>query len=252
MRGARPPFWRVAWSLLAVPLALEAGLAAVAWYGLRLRSPGFIALFGTAVAGILAAFVIFLHRSGYWPIRPLTKLGLEPGIRWRRSAPCIYGLDREPEDVEHWPEDEDEDPRIAELFGPPPTVEEMNAVRASAAAIRRSAEERVLERCVTVRASGGLLNVSRRRVLRRIRHGRLVALRRDAEYYVPRWQFRGRGFLGGVDHMIAAWPGTSLALAGGAVQPSVDLGDRTPAQALADGDVRAVLELEAAIVAASW
>jgi hypothetical protein len=235
-----------------VPLALEAGLAVIAWYGLRLRSPGFIAVFGVAVAGIFVAFGIFLHRSGYQPSGLLTKLGLDPGIRWRPSGPCVYQLDREPQNVEEWPEDEAEDPRIAELFGPPPTTEEMKVVRASAGAIRKAAEERVLEHCVAVNTSGGLISVSRRRVLRRIRRGRLVALRRDATYYVPRWQFRGRGFLGGVDHVIAAWPGSPLALAGWAVQPSVDLDDRPPAQALAEGDVRAVLELEAAIVAASW
>jgi hypothetical protein len=233
-------------------LALEACLAVIAWYGLRLRSPGFIALFGVAVAGIFLAFAIFLHRSGYRPIRLLTWVGLDPGVQWHRPAPCVYDLRREPEDVEVWPEAEDEDPRIAELFGPPPTVEEMNRVRAPMTALRDAAEGSVLERCVTVPATGGLIAISRRRVLRRIRHGRLVALRRDSTYFVPEWQFRGHGFLGGVEHMIAAWPGSPLALADWAEQPSVDLDDRTPAQALADGDVRSVLKLEASIVVASW
>ena len=252
MRGARPPVWRVAWSSLLAPLSLEAGLAAIAWYGLRLRSPGFICLFAVAVGGIFVAFPLFLHRSGYRPMNPLTKLGLDPGIPWRRPAPCVYDLDREREDPEVLPDAKDADPRIAELFGPLPTVEEMTAVRASAAAIRRSAEARVLERCVTVRASGGFIDISRRRVLRRIHRGRLLALHRDATYYVPSWQVRGRGFLAGVDDVIAAWRGSPLALADWAEQLSVDLDDRTPAQALADGDVRAVLELEASIVAASW
>ena len=89
MRGARPPFWRVAFQWLSVPLALEAGLAAIAWYGLRLQSLIFIPVFGVAVTGILAAFVIFLHRSGYMSFRLLTALGLEGGPPWRRPEPCI-------------------------------------------------------------------------------------------------------------------------------------------------------------------
>jgi hypothetical protein len=253
MRGARPPFWRIAGLWLSVPLALEAGLGTVAWYGLRLRSPVFIAVFGVAVVGILAAFVIFLHRSGYKPVRRLTNLGLEPGPRWRRPTPCVYELDREREDPAVWPKKgEEEDPRIAELFGPGPTAEEMTAVRASAAERLKAAEEHVLKGCVTVRATGRIVAVSRHRMLRRIRRGRLVALHRDATYYVPAWQLRGGGFLRGVEHVIAGWPGSPLALTDWAEQPSVDLADRTPAQALDDGDLRAVLELEAAIVAAAW
>jgi hypothetical protein len=219
---------------------------------MHLRSSGFVAVFGVAVTGIVAAFLIFLHRCGYRTIRPLTKLGLEPGVRWRRPTPCVYELDRDREDVAGWSEDQDEDSRIAELFGPRPSRDEMMAVRASAAARRKAAEERAMDRCVAVRASGSLVAISRRRILRRIRRGRLVALHRDRTYYVPRWQLRGRGFLRGVDHVIAAWPGSPLALTNWAEHPSVDLDDRTPAQALADGDLRAVLELEAAIVAASW
>jgi hypothetical protein len=231
-------------------------LAAVAWYGLHFHSAGFVAVFGVAIAGIVAAFVILLHRSGYRPIRPLTKLGLEPGPRWHRSGPCIYELDREQEDLEMWSDDddqdEDEDPRIAELFGPRPTRDEMKAVRASAAARRKAAEERALDRCVTVRATGSLVAIYRRRMLRRIRRGQLVALHRGPTYHVPTWRLRGRGFVRGVDHVIAAWPGSPLALTDWAERPSIDLDNRTPARALVDGDLRAVLELEAAIVAASW
>jgi hypothetical protein len=253
VRGARPPFWRVAWSFLSVPLALETGLAAIAWYGLRLRSAGFIAVFGVAVAGIVAAFVIFLHRSGYRTIALLTRAGVEAGIPWRRSVPCVYELDREPDHAALWSDDDvDEDPRIAEVFGPPPTPEEIQRVRASMSSLRQAAEQRVLGRCVSIDESRAQFNVFQRRVLRRIRRGRLVALHRASTYYVPAWQFRGAGFLPGVDHVIAAWWGSPLDLAGWGERPSVDLDDRTPAQALAEGDVRAVLELEAAIVAASW
>jgi hypothetical protein len=253
MRGARPPFWRIAWAFLAVPLALEAGLAAIAWFGLGLRQPVFVAVIATAIAGIAAAFVIFLHRSGYRPIGLLTRVGLAPGIPWRRPEPCIYELDQIRDDGAAWSDDEQEsNPMVAELFGPPPTQERMEEVRASMASLRKAAEERALRRCVQVNDSRARFTVWKRRVLRRIRRGRLVALRRDNTYYVPEWQFRQGGLLPGVDHVIAAWRGSVLELAGWGERPSVDLDDRTPAQALADGDVRAVLELEAAIVAASW
>jgi hypothetical protein len=253
MRGARPPFWRVAWAFLAVPLALEAGFAAIAWFGLGLRQPVFVAMFGIAIAGIAAAFVIFLHRSGYRSTGLLTKLGLAPGIPWRRPEPCIYELDQERDDDVAWVgEDQELDPRVAELLGPPPTRERMEEVRDSMAGIREAAERRAMDRCVRVDDVRARFNVTQRQVLRRIRRGRLVALRRDGTYYVPEWQFREGGFVLGVDHVIAAWHGSVLELAGWGERPSVDLDDRTPAQALADGDVRAVLELEAVIVSASW
>jgi hypothetical protein len=80
----------------------------------------------------------------------------------------------------------------------------------------------------------------------------LVAVHHDGEYYVPDWQFSRSAFLGGLDHVIAAWHGSSLELAEWPTRPSADLDGRTPAQALVDGDVRAVLELEASLVVASW
>jgi hypothetical protein len=52
--------------------------------------------------------------------------------------------------------------------------------------------------------------------------------------------------------VIAAWPGTTLALTLWAMSPAADLGGRTPAQALAARRVAAVIELERALEVAGW
>lgn len=60
----------------------------------------------------------------------------------------------------------------------------------------------------------------------------LVALRRGREWRLPAWQFHEDSVLPGLDRLIAAYPGTPLALTTWATTPNADLDGYTPAKAM--------------------
>jgi hypothetical protein len=69
------------------------------------------------------------------------------------------------------------------------------------------------------------------------------------------WQVHAgaeRGFLPGIADLQRVFPGGLVSLSRWAVTPNVDLGDMTPANALAAGHVQDVIAVAATTTAAAW
>jgi hypothetical protein len=100
-----------------------------------------------------------------------------------------------------------------------------------------------------------LLGISSQAVLDRLRHGDLVGLKEGREGRIPMWQVNAsaeRGLLPGIADLRRVFPGGVVALSRWAVTPNVDLGDMTPADALAAGRVQDVVAVATTTTAAAW
>jgi len=139
---------------------------------------------------------------------------------------------------------------LAERYGPMP--EPMRIVGVEEAQRGRELRERVAEASLSREQAAQYLGISPQAVSERKKAKKLAAIRRGRETRFPAWQFTDEGTLPGLEQVIGSWPGSPLALATWAQRPSPDLDGRTPAEALRDGDVDAVIALERAIEAASW
>ena len=100
-----------------------------------------------------------------------------------------------------------------------------------------------------------LLGISSQAVLDRLTHGDLVGLKDGREWRIPMWQVHAgaeRGFLPGIADLQRVFPGGLVSLSRWAVTPNVDLGDMTPANALAAGHIQDVIAVAARTTAAAW
>ena len=100
-----------------------------------------------------------------------------------------------------------------------------------------------------------LLGISSQAVLDRLTHGDLVGLKDGREWRIPMWQIHAgaeRGFLPGIADLQRVFPGGVVSLSRWAVTPNVDLGEMTPANALAAGRVQDVIAVKAKTTTAAW
>ncbi|MGA2010072.1 MAG: hypothetical protein ABSH51_06005 [Solirubrobacteraceae bacterium] len=139
------------------------------------------------------------------------------------------------------------------LWGPEPTGGQLLAANQTAHAALMEALALALDGALTREQVAQRLGVSPQAVSKRLAAGGLVALSRGRQRRFPAWQFSDDGPLPGLAKVIAAWPGTMLALTTWANSPSADLGDATPARVLAQRDgLGRVLAAEAALSSAAW
>lgn len=131
-------------------------------------------------------------------------------------------------------------------LGHPPTAEEV------AGAVRRNHErvwrfrEQLYDRALPYREAARRLGVSTNQITNLLRAGDLLALDGPDGPRLPSWQFNPdtrRGRLDGIRHVAAVFCGRVLGLSAWMTTPSQALGGRTPADALADGDVDHVVTL---------
>jgi hypothetical protein len=100
-----------------------------------------------------------------------------------------------------------------------------------------------------------LLGTSGQAVLDRLAHGDLVGLKDGREWRLPMWQVNAGtecGFLPGIADLQRVFPGGVVSLSRWTVTPNVDLGDMTPADALAAGRVQDVVAVAAKTTSAAW
>ncbi len=141
----------------------------------------------------------------------------------------------------------------AEGWGPAPTAAQLAAARELEEHARQHALARVLDGARTREQVASHLGVTPQAVSERLKAGRLVAVHRGREWRFPAWQLSDDDVLPGLSELVAAWPGTPVALSLWATTPTPDLDGRTPAEVLGrrDGPAR-VVELVAQISAAAW
>jgi hypothetical protein len=139
------------------------------------------------------------------------------------------------------------------LWGPTPTAEQLASARKESQAAVEEAMSAALSGALTRAQAGRRLGISPQAVSKRLLAGKLVALRHGREKRLPIWQFHEDGVLPGLPELIAAWPGTALALTMWATSPSADLRGQEPARALARrGGVKRVLAAVQALTASAW
>lgn len=140
------------------------------------------------------------------------------------------------------------------LWGPQPSQGEIAAARLTEEAAVGQALEHALRGALTREEAARRLGISPQAVSKRRAAGSLVALRRGREWRLPAWQFYENGVLPGLNHLIAAYPGTPLALTMWATTPNADLDGRLPAEAMltARGVERVLSDAVRPLTAAAW
>lgn len=118
------------------------------------------------------------------------------------------------------------------LWGSQPTAGAIAAARSSGEAAVDQSLEHALRDALTRDEAARRLGITPQAVSKRRAAHALVALRRGREWRLPSWQFHEDGVLPGLDLLIAAYPGTPLALSIWATTPNADLDGLTPAQAM--------------------
>ncbi|MGO9792699.1 MAG: wax ester/triacylglycerol synthase domain-containing protein [Solirubrobacteraceae bacterium] len=111
-------------------------------------------------------------------------------------------------------------------MGRAPSAQQLVAAGEVGEQARRAAMADVLADALTREQAAERLGITAQAVSDQRKNGRLVVLRRDREWRLPRWQFGDDGALPGLPAVIAAWPGTSLALTVWAIKASPDLAGR--------------------------
>jgi hypothetical protein len=139
------------------------------------------------------------------------------------------------------------------LWGPRPTDADVAAAqRASQAAVAGALTE-ALTNALSRDEAALRLGISPQAVSKRLAAGALVALTRGRTRWFPAWQFHEDGVLPGLADLIAAYPGTPLALTVWATSPSADFSGATPAQTLTRrGGPARVAAVARALAADSW
>lgn len=135
-------------------------------------------------------------------------------------------------------------------WGPAPTARQLAAAAAVAAHTHGAAVAGVLADALTCKEVACRLGITPATVRARIRRGELLAIKHARRWHLPGWQLDRQGALPGLVELIAAWPGTPLALATWATRHHVDLGDRSPAELLRSRYSAPVLALAHAIATA--
>ena len=118
------------------------------------------------------------------------------------------------------------------LWGPPPAGHDLAEARRVAQRAQRQALRAVLADALSRGEAAALLGISPQAVSKRHASGSLVALARGRELQFPAWQFQDGAALPGLADVIAAYPGSALALSTWATSEHADLDGRTPAQEL--------------------
>jgi hypothetical protein len=133
-------------------------------------------------------------------------------------------------------------------LGEAPTADEV------AGAVRRNHErvwrfrEQLYDSALPYREAARRLGVSTNQITNLVRAGDLLALDGLGGLRLPSWQFNPetrRGRLEGIRQVAGVFPGRALGLSAWMSTPSQALDGRTPADALADGDVERVVALAA-------
>lgn len=127
------------------------------------------------------------------------------------------------------------------IWGPAPGEGDLAAARRAGAAAVDAALTVALSGALTEDQAALRLGISRQALSKRRTAGGLVELRRGGECHFPFWQFYEGGLLPGLADLIAAYPGTDLALTTWALEPNPDLDGLTPAAALTRSEVDRVL-----------
>jgi hypothetical protein len=102
---------------------------------------------------------------------------------------------------------------------------------------------RLLADAFDVRETAAMLGVSAASVHQMVYSAELVAVRLGGAWRFPAWQFSADGVVAGLEEIVGGWRNSFVRLSIWAGEPSRELGGRTPAEALNDGDVLAVAAL---------
>lgn len=147
----------------------------------------------------------------------------------------------------------DEQPLDAALWGEAPSPAALADARRLAQRAQREALTGVLADALSRQEAATLLGISPQAVSKRHAAGALVALSRGRELHFPAWQFADGAAVPGLADVIAAYPGSPLALSLWAQAPNPDLERVPPAQVLSRrGGVERVLEAIESISPAAW
>jgi len=141
------------------------------------------------------------------------------------------------------------------MWGPPPSQEEVAA--AVLANLRKQFKLRASlgEQSLSRTNAAGLLGTSEQAITNQLDKRRLVGFKQGREWRIPAWQFNAdtdKGIVPGLVALAQAFPGGPVSLSAWAVRPTPDLGNRTPAAALASGAVDEVVSLAGRLTAAGW
>lgn len=117
-------------------------------------------------------------------------------------------------------------------WGPEPGGGETAAARLSGEAAVGESLEQALRGALTRDEAAERLGITPQAVSKRRAARRLIALRRGREWRFPDWQFHEDSLVPGLPYLIAAYPGTPLALTTWATTANADLDGHTPAEAL--------------------
>lgn len=142
-----------------------------------------------------------------------------------------------------------------DLWGPEPTIEARRAAALRNLEAQYTARRKVIEESLTRPQAAGILGVSEQAVLDRLDAGDLIGLRQGREWRFPVWQFVAdteRGFLPGLAELKRLFADGVVSLSEWVTSENVDLGDATPAQKLATGNVDDVHAVARAVTSAAW
>lgn len=131
-----------------------------------------------------------------------------------------------------------------ELWGPAPTVEEVEEAAAWRAMTRLAIRAEAAHSGLSLPEVAGHLGLSRAEVMESVEGGRLVATRYDDQWHFPRWQFDSYGApLLGIPELIRAYRGGAAALSAWVTRPHPELHGSRPADLLQKQDWQKVVEL---------
>jgi hypothetical protein len=148
------------------------------------------------------------------------------------------------------PEELDED-----LFGPAPSTVEVRAAELSQLRRRFADRRRIAETALTREEAAELLGVTAQAITDYLAKGQLVGIKNGRAWVLPSWEFDPdveRGIVPGIARLRQAFPGGVVSLTRWVTRPSIDLGERTPRDALAAGDVDKVIDVASTLTAAGW
>lgn len=144
-----------------------------------------------------------------------------------------------------------------DLWGPEPAEAQLAGALRSARCENEARLARVRAVSVTVEDASRSTGVTVEAVNAAIAAGQLLTIAAaDGQTLIPTWQLAtadlGGPALAGIGDLARVFPGTTVALTLWACKPSADLAGRTPARALAEGQVDAVIAIARALTAAGW
>jgi hypothetical protein len=152
--------------------------------------------------------------------------------------------------ADHDPENLDQS-----LWGAGPSATEVRTAALQALKNDFVARRKLLSASLSRSDVAELLGISSQAVLDRLADGDLVGLKDGREWRIPMWQVNAgteRGFLPGIAELRRVFPGGLVSLSEWATKPNIELGNATPADAMAAGRVEEVIAVAATTTAAAW